>query len=57
VVTPPASPHTAVCLLARCHCQVKAILQQLPGVNPNPTIGLAEAAQLLRTNLNVSLVR
>lgn len=37
--------------------QVKDILQQLTAVNVNPTIGLAEAAELLCSHLGVSLVR
>jgi hypothetical protein len=37
--------------------QVKDILQQLTAVNINPTIGLAEAAELLCMHLGVALVR
>ena len=37
--------------------QIKDVLQQLTGVNVNPTIGLAEAAELLCSHLGVALVR
>jgi hypothetical protein len=36
---------------------VKAVLQQLTAMNPNPTIGLAEAAEMLCKHLGVALVR
>jgi hypothetical protein len=37
--------------------QVKSVLQQLTAMNPNPTIGLAEAAEMLCKHLGVALVR
>jgi hypothetical protein len=40
-----------------CAVQVKAVLQQLTAMNPNPTIGLAEAAEMLCKHLGVALVR
>jgi hypothetical protein len=49
---PPAHPHPAP-----APPQLKDILQQLTAVNTNPTIGLAEAAELLCTHLGVALVR
>jgi hypothetical protein len=50
--------HDALCLPARCWCmQVKSVLQQLTAMNPNPTIGLAEAAEMLCKHLGVALVR
>jgi hypothetical protein len=33
------------------------VLQQLTAMNPNPTIGLAEAAEMLCKHLGVALVR
>ncbi len=48
-------PHHARTLF-RC-TQVKSVLQQLTAMNPNPTIGLAEAAEMLCKHLGVSLVR
>lgn len=37
--------------------QVKTVLQQMTSMNPNPTIGLAEAAEMLCKHLGVALVR
>lgn len=46
----PGLPHPG-CL------QIKSILQRLTSVNTTPTIGLAEAAELLSKHLQVPLVR
>jgi len=40
-----------------CWLQIKTILQRLISVNTTPTIGLAEAAELLCEHLGVALVR
>lgn len=45
------------CMCVMFALQVKTILQQLTAMNPNPTIGLAEAAEMLCKHLGVSLVR
>jgi hypothetical protein len=54
----------AAALLLYCCCpaavlllQVKTVLQQMTSMNPNPTIGLAEAAEMLCKHLGVALVR
>lgn len=46
----------SACAPAAC-MQVKSVLQQLTAMNPNPTIGLAEAAEMLCKHLGVALVR
>jgi hypothetical protein len=45
------------CTYLSCALQVKSVLQQLTAMNPNPTIGLAEAAEMLCKHLGVALVR
>ncbi|KIZ03436.1 hypothetical protein MNEG_4519 [Monoraphidium neglectum] len=46
----------ALAVNVRSRPLVKDVLQQLTAVNVNPTIGLAEAAELLCTHLGVALV-
>eukprot|EP00878_Enallax_costatus_P007727 GHUV01008088.1.p1 GENE.GHUV01008088.1~~GHUV01008088.1.p1 ORF type:complete len:865 (+),score=285.58 GHUV01008088.1:142-2736(+) len=53
--TPPANDQAANALRSNLS-EVKTILQQLTAMNPNPTIGLAEAAEMLCKHLSVSLV-
>jgi hypothetical protein len=53
----PTLPRT-YCVVYLFHAlQVKSVLQQLTAMNPNPTIGLAEAAEMLCKHLGVALVR
>uniref|UniRef100_A0A383W413 GAF domain-containing protein n=1 Tax=Tetradesmus obliquus TaxID=3088 RepID=A0A383W413_TETOB len=53
---PSAATDPAANALRSNLSEVKAVLQQLTAMNPNPTIGLAEAAEMLCKHLGVALV-